>query len=359
MKLFFDARYIRTDFHDGISRFSMELGNAIASLTDVTFIISDPAQLMKLPKNANHLLVHAPDSAKEPFTAYILNRYKPDVVYSPMQTIGSLGRKFKLIVTVHDLIYYRHRTPPQQYSTLLKVGWRLYHATYAIERQVLKGVDVVATVSHTAKQDILKARLTKKPIVVVPNAPEALSHYLKRPVSLKGSPRNIVYMGSFMPYKNVETLVRAMDSLPEHRLHLLSRIKEGRKDELLKLTQRPENITFHNGVSDKQYAQLLADKAVLASASLDEGYGLPVAEALALGIPVVVSDIPIFHEVAGKGGLFFDPKSPAEFADMVKKLDDKALRTSLNKNGTRHISQYDWRKSAQTLLETIENTLLQ
>ena len=47
------------------------------------------------------------------FVALLVNRLKPDVVFSPMQTMGSLGRRYRLVLTVHDLIYYRHRTPPR------------------------------------------------------------------------------------------------------------------------------------------------------------------------------------------------------------------------------------------------------
>lgn len=112
MKFFFDARYIRTDFHDGISRYSTELGAALAKLTDVTFIICDPAQIAFLPKEAAYVQIHAPTAVKEPFTARILNEYEPDIVFSPLQTMGATGRNYKLILTSHDMIYYRHRTPP-------------------------------------------------------------------------------------------------------------------------------------------------------------------------------------------------------------------------------------------------------
>ena len=107
MKLFFDARYTRTDYHDGISRYSAELGNALAKLTPVTFLISEEGQKRWFPKNAEFIKIHPGTSLKEPFTALILNKYKPDVVYSPMQTIGTIGRRYTSVLTVHDLIYYR------------------------------------------------------------------------------------------------------------------------------------------------------------------------------------------------------------------------------------------------------------
>jgi glycosyltransferase involved in cell wall biosynthesis len=110
---------------------------------------------------------------------------------------------------------------------------------------------------------------------------------------------------------------------------------------------------FHDGVTDAEYAALLADSAVLASTSLDEGYGLPLAEALALGVPVVASDLDIFHEVAGAGARYVDPQDPAAVADAVRSLDDDAERQRLIAEGTAHIARFTWATSAQTLLDAV------
>ena len=357
MKLLFDARYIRTDFHDGISRYSAELGSALARLTAVTFVICDQDQLKLLPAGSDYILIHAPTSAMEPLTSLVLNRYHPDVVFSPMQTMGSVGRRFKLILTIHDMIYYRHRTPPRQLNLAIGLGWRLYHATYLPQRVTLNSADVVATVSQTSKADIEKASLTKREIVVIPNAAQNLSQYLDEPVSLAKAPKNLVYIGSFMLYKNVETLIASLEFLPGYRLHLLSRITAKRKDQLLALAPADASIIFHAGVSDADYAQLLADRAIMVSASCDEGYGLPLAEALKLGVPAVVSDLTIFHEVAGDGALYFPANDPVALADKIIQLDDLKLRQRIAKNGKAHILQFNWAKSAQTLLDSAQKLI--
>jgi len=357
MKLFFDARYIRTDFHDGISRYSAELGAALVELTPVTFLICAKAQIKLLPKNSHYILIHAPTSPKEPLTALILNKYHPDVVFSPMQTMGSFGRQFKLILTLHDMIYYRHRTPPHQLNRAIGLGWRLYHATYLPQRLTLNGADAIATVSQTSKNDILKASLTKREVIVVPNAAQDLSQYLHRPINLAKTPKNLMYMGSFMRYKNVETLVAGMEFLPDYTLHLLSRVTPKRKAELLTSAPKKAKIIFHDGVTDEQYAQLLADNAVMVSASRDEGYGLPLAEALKLGVPAVVSDLAIFHEVAGEGALYFPAEDPVAFADKVLQLDDLKLREQITSSGKRHIDHFNWNKSAGILLRSAEKLI--
>ncbi len=357
MKLFFDARYIRTDFHDGISRYSAELGSALARKTPVTFIICDQAQLKFLPDNAEFVLIHSITSLKEPYTSVILNRYKPDVVFSPMQMLGSKGRRFKLILTLHDLIYYKHRTPPHALGRHIKIGWRLYHTTYIPQRLTLNSADMIATVSETSRRDIESVNLTKRPIVVIPNAPQDLRQYLKHDIVLNASPKNLVYMGSFMRYKNVEALIAGMEYLPEKTLHLLSRISPARKAELQKCIPKNATVVFHGGVSDKEYAQILANDAVLVSASRDEGYGLPLAEALNLGIPAVVSDLAIFHEVAGDGALYFGANKPREFADQIHKLDSKQVVQKIVKDGQENVQQFQWESSAETLLRAARQLL--
>ncbi|RYF28982.1 MAG: glycosyltransferase family 1 protein [Chloroflexi bacterium] len=353
MRLFFDARYIRIDFHDGISRYTTELGKALATITPVTFIISDKAQLKFLPAHAEHVIIHSTTSAKEPLTSIILNKYNPDVVFSPMQTMGTIGRRFKLILTLHDMIYYHHRTPPHHLNMAIKLGWRAFHMTYIPQRITLNSADVVATVSHTSKSEFERVNLTKRPIVVIPNAPQRLEKFLgDKKIIRSESPRNLVYMGSFMEYKNVETLIKGMEFLPGKTLHLLSRIAPNRKAALQSLAPHDAEVIFHGGVSDQQYAEILANDAVLVSGSLNEGYGLPLAESLEMGIPAVVSDLPIHNEVAGQGALYFDPLNAKDFADKVRNLDDTLIVRDLIKEGQKHISQYRWSISAKILLNT-------
>lgn len=355
MKLLFDARYIRTDFHDGVSRYSTELGNALAKLTQVTFIISEQKQRKFLPKDADVVVLHATTSAREPLSAVFINKYKPDVVFSPLQTLGSAGKRFKLVLTLHDLIYYKHRTPPHHLNAVTKLVWRAYHTTYIPQRITLNKADMIATVSETSKQEILEARLTKRPIVVVPNAPRDLGEFLDSKPTTAKKPMNLVYMGSFMRYKNVEALIAGMEYLPGRTLHLLSKITPKRKMELQKCIPKDALVVFHNGTSDEEYASLLANNGLLVSASRAEGYGLPLAEALHLGVPAVVSDLPIHHEVAGNGALYFGANQPREFANQVLALDDKIHREKLSAAGKRHIAKFDWNKSAKTLLEAIKN----
>ena len=359
MRLLFDARYIRTDFHDGISRYSAELAAAVAAAApgrgvEVAFLIHDDAQRAFLPSGARVLRIHAPTALREPLTALLLNRHRPDAVFSPMQTIGSLGRRFGLILTLHDTIYYRHRTPPRDLPWYVRLGWRLFHLSYVPQRLTLNAADVVATVSETSAAEFARVRLTKRPVVVIPNAPQRLAALLPVGVVVEPGSRNLVYMGSFMPYKNVETLIRAAAHLPGRTLHLLSRISPERRAELSAMVDPAgAEVVFHGGVTDAEYAALLADRAVLVSASLDEGYGLPVAEAIELGVPAVVTDMPIFREVAGDGARYASGTDAEAFAAAVRSLDDADEWARVVAAGTAHIARFSWDRSAGVLLDAI------
>lgn len=360
MKFFFDARYIRTDFHDGISRYSTELAAALyrQSPDEVTYIIHDPLQLSLLPEGAPYIITSAPDVPQEPFIARHINRHHPDVVASPLQTMGGIGRTYKLILNQQDLTYYRHSAPPGYVRPWVRFLWRLYHLSYVPGRIVLNAADTVATVSQTSKQEIEAARLTRRPIVVVSNAARDLRPYLgTKVVTQSSSPANLVYMGSFTPYKNVETLIESLRFLPGKTLHLLSRITPERRRELEARIPEGASVIFHGGVSDETYAALLADDAIMVSASQSEGFGLPLAEALALGVPAVVSDIPSFREVAGDGALFVPATHPEAFADAIRSLDDVDTRIERIQRGKHHIASFSWDTSAAALLDAARNLL--
>lgn len=360
IRLFFDARYIRTDFHDGISRYSAALAAAVEALApargiEVTFLIHNEEQRRLLPPGARTATIHGPVSWREPFAALAVNRLRPDVVFSPMQTMGSRGRRFRLILTLHDTIYYRHRTPPPDLPALVRLGWRVFHLSVVPQRLTLDAADIVATISETSARQFARMRLTRRPVIVVPDAPQQLAGLLPggtEAVRRDGPIRNVVYMGSFMPYKNVETIVRAMRLLPGRTLHLLSRIDPRRRAQLEAIAEGAP-VVFHDGVTDAEYAAVLADHAVLATTSLDEGYGLPIAEAIALGVPAVVSDLEIFREVAGDGALYVDPHDPAAFAAAVRSLDDDDLRARVTSAGEAHIARFTWSRSAGILLDAV------
>lgn len=350
MRLLFDCRYVRTDRHDGISRYSAELVAALGRRHPVTMLISDGRQLRLLP-DLPWAMGPAPTSPLEPLAALRVNRLEPDVVVSPMQTMGSLGRRYGLVLTIHDLIYYENRTPPRQFAWPIRVLWRLYHLSYAPQRMLLAGADAVAVISESTAALMRRHRLTAKPMPLVPNAPD---HAFAAPArTTPPAAPNLVYMGSFMPYKNVETVARAMGELPGWTLHLCSKADDATLSRLRALA--PDGaVVAHQGVSDEEYRELLAGATALVTASRNEGFGLPVIEAMSAGTPVLCSDIPIFREVAGEAAIRFDPDAPAALAAAARRVAEPAEFAARSTAGVAEAARWSWDASAATLLAECE-----
>lgn len=347
----FDARFIRLDYHDGISRFSVELINALAKDYKVVAIIHDLKQLVELPQGIEHLLVNSPESPKEFFIARKLNRAGAKLVFSPMQIMGSWGRNYKLVLTLHDLIYYRHRKPPNDLSLLVKLIWRVYHLSYIPQRILLNRADTVVTVSETTKRLIQKHRLTKRPVEVIYNAVTATESKPRKYPTTK----DLVYVGSFMPYKNVETLILGAGKKPEYTLHLLSKITENREDALQKLADRVgAKVNFHGGVSDERYREILDQAFAAVSASRDEGFGIPLIEAMSRRLPVLVSDLEIFREVAGDSGTYFDSESAESMATAIELLEDKDYWNGKSEAAFKRSTSFSWDASASKLSQLFQ-----
>lgn len=382
LRLLMDARYTRTDFHDGISRYGASLIDAVhrqtahgswAGRVETGMLISDPAQLRLLPEGVPWHRVSGPTSVREPALTRQINRLHPDVVFSPMQTMGSTGRRYGLILALHDLIYYEHRTPPRNLPEPVRWLWRLYHLGYGPQRLLLNRADRVATVSQTTAELIGRHRLTHRPVDVVPNAPQPVD----RPRDPAHPPRrSLIYMGSFMDYKDVDSLVAAMPSLPGYTLHLLSRVPAARRAELEEVLVRrcrllgltpPAGsasgadsgpVVFHDGVTDEEYVRLLREATALVTLSRAEGYGLPVAEAMSHGTPVIGTDMPIFREVAGGAEPAFLPvplrgDRPAMLAARVRSLEEPGRWEAASRAAVERAARYRWEDSAERLLEAV------
>ncbi|WP_022880720.1 glycosyltransferase family 4 protein [Gryllotalpicola ginsengisoli] len=355
MRVFFDCRYVRTGRPDGITRYTVSLLAEFAKLHPVTMLVSSREQLAVLP-GLPWELIPSQTSPLEPWVAYRVNRLQPDIVFSPMQTMGSRGRRYALVLTVHDLIYYTHRTPPRDLPWFVRGAWRLYHLAWWPQRMLLNGADQIVAVSQTTKELILRKRLARRPVSVVHNsagepAPEVHEFALHR-APPRGTPRQLVHMGQFLPYKNVDALVRAMAFLPGYELHLMSPVTDAERERLRALAPGAA-LVFRNGASDAEYEDALLGAHALVTTSWDEGFGIPVLEAMRVGTPVVASDIPIFREVGGEAAVFADPSSPEDVARGIRSLEDPDAWVAASRAGIAQAARFSWAASAQHLLTVL------
>jgi glycosyltransferase involved in cell wall biosynthesis len=344
MRVVVDCRYTRIGRHDGISRYTAGLVSALSGEHEIVMLISDVRQLEMLPDLPWHL-ASSPTSVREPLVALQVNALKPDVVFSPMQTMGSFGRRYALALTVHDLIYYSNPTPPRDLAWPIRLLWRAYHLSWWPQRLLLSRADAVVTVSQTTRELIARNRLTRKPVTVVRNAADGA---VAPPEPPENRLRHLVYMGSFMPYKNVETLVEAAGLLDDYELHLMSRVSDAdrRRLEAIAPTAR---LVFHNGASDEEYTSVVRHATALVTASLEEGFGIPLVEAMAQGTPIVVSDIPVFLEIGAEAGLYFSPHDAQALAARVRTLEDPVEFARRSRAGVEQAAEFSWTSSAMTL----------
>ena len=348
MKVLIDCRYVRIGRHDGISRYSARLTEALAKIHPVTMLIHDERQLEMLP-DLPWEKIGPPTSLLEPFVARQVNRLRPDVVWTPMQTMGAFGRHYGFVNTVHDLIYYVNRTPPRDLPWVIRVVWRLYHYAWWPQRLLLNAADEVVTVSSTTADLIAQHHLTRHRVSVVSNAADPAVGVEPR---TGPATRTLVYMGSYMPYKNVETLAIGMHELPGYTLHLLGRTSQEVRDRLTHLA--PEGVLVFDGpVSDEEYAAALDRATALVHASRNEGFGIPLVESMSRGTPVVVSDIPVFREVGDAAALYFRADDPSAFAAQVKALEAPGEWAARSAACLGRAAHYSWDSSAKALLEVL------
>lgn len=351
MKIVFDCRYVRFPRHDGISRYSASLVEALGRLHPVTMMISDERQLAMLP-DLPWVLGPSPTGPLEPITGARINKFGQDIVFSPMQTIGPFGRRFALVTTIHDLIYYTNRTPPRNIPGPVRVLWRIYHLTWAFQRAVLNRADAHLADSETTRDLMVKHHLSRHPITVVLLGTDRPPTLAKRTMP---SAKKLVYMGTFMPYKNVDTLVKGMAHLAGYTLQLMSRVAPAERARLEALAPAG-SLEFFDGASDEDYQAALRGATALVTASKDEGFGLPLVEAMAVGTPLVVSDIPIFREIGGDVAGYFGVTSPESFADTVKQLENGKLWAERSAAARDRSGLFDWDTAAAGLLTVLEET---
>lgn len=350
MKVFFDCRYTRLVRHDGISRFTAGLVGAFAQLHPVTMIISDERQLTMLP-DLPWVKVRPGTSMLEPWVALQINRFGPDVVYSPMQTIGSAHRRFKLVLTLHDMVFYRTPAPPPGFSLPIRLLWWGYFKAYWPQRMALNRADAVVTGSYNCEREMNEVDMTSKPLTVIRPGVDAVGLPVR---THDEGVKSLVYMGTFLPNKNVETLASAMALLPGYTLHLLSRISDETRARLTALAPAG-SIVFENGVTDEEYLDRLRNATAMVSACLDEGFGIPLIEALAAATPLVISDIPVFREVGGPAAVYFDPMSPEAFASAVLSMDVPERWDELSSIALDQAGEFTWAESARRLLDLVQN----
>lgn len=120
-----------------------------------------------------------------------------------------------------------------------------------------------------------------------------------------------------------------------------------------------DRVIFTGFTADDDLPALYAAATLLVMPSLYEGFGLPVAEAMACGVPVVCSQASSLPEVGGEAALYFDPRDVSAIADTMRRvLADDTLREQMRARGLAQVRQFSWIKAANELRRYFEHIQL-
>jgi glycosyltransferase involved in cell wall biosynthesis len=163
---------------------------------------------------------------------------------------------------------------------------------------------------------------------------------------------DIIYVAHYEKRKNHEPLLRAIALIDKGlKVYFLGR-DNGLEQSLHALCGELglTNVEFGKSVDDRTLWNKYRKSKVLANPSLYEGFGIPTIEALALGVPAVISDIPVYHEVGADLVTYFDPNDPKDIAEKIKaRLADGKVPDAESVRS--HLTQFFWENIYKKFLE--------
>jgi glycosyltransferase involved in cell wall biosynthesis len=272
-----------------------------------------------------------------------------DLVHSPTPLLVPC-RRGKRVVTLHDLFFLKH---PEM------VEGETRRDFVALVRDHVRRADGVLCVSeHTAAEARRLLDVPEEKIAVTPHGvdpdfreppPEAdVEDTLRR---LRLPRRGILYVGSSEKRKNLVTLVMAYLALARRR-HLPPLVLAGPGSDWADAGSRVGPQIVATGYLDRgDVRSLMAASSMLVLPSLEEGFGLPVVEAMAAGLPVVCSDGSALAEVAGDAACLVGSRDTTGLAHAIERLlEDQALADEMRRRGLERSRLFDWGDTAARTL---------
>lgn len=314
-----------------------------------------------------------------------------DIFLSPHFLLAPVSKKVKTIIIFHDLSFIRF----PEFFSLPKLLW---HKFIYPKKQAQKA-DLIVAISESTKEDLINLYGIKKEKIKViypgidkkfrpiekdnPNLDRVRKKYGLPDNLPAGKAGFILYFGTIEPRKNILGLIRAFEQLKkqphlEGRVEWLGfegRVKSDKRDffdfpslklviagikgwlynevfEKVKKSQFQKDIIFTDFIDeeDKPYLYNLAQAFIYPS--FFEGFGLPPLEAMACGVPTIVSNKSSLPEVVGQGAIMIDPCNVDEISLAIKEvLENKNLREYLKKQGLERSKNFNWENTAKEFLK--------
>lgn len=378
MLIGFDGSRTAKQFHTGTEHYSTEILKALSKIDYKNqYIIYTPKaienRLGKLPKNFSYKIIPFPKLWTQIRLSWEMAfEKKPDVLFVPSHTIPLIHPK-KTVVTVHDLgfkhfphLYGKAELAYQDFGLKMAVKNASHIITVSeySKKDIIKNCDVnpnkISVIYHGYNQDLYKP-LTKE-------ENERKEKFREKSVFtsriLKYSPY-IFFVSRIEEKKNAVNLLKTYALLRrepkiKHKLVLAGKPGYGYE----KFEEYKQNLPVEikrdiielGYVDDKELAIWMKNASVFFFPTLFEGFGMPVVEAMASGIPVVASNTTSIPEIVGSAGILVNPNKPYEMAvELSRVINDKKLYYSLVSKGKARASMFSWEKSAEKTLKVLEN----
>lgn len=294
---------------------------------------------------------------------FYLRKRRPSALFATYGIISStVGKRIPTAAFIHDLGFVR-------YPEFIPRGWWHYymramgaavrHSRILIANSQSVLADLVELFGAEASQ--IRVAYNGCDTEFFRPLPDLDTESIRRRYAA-GYPY-LLYVGSIHPRKNPERLLEAYDLLRRRYTEPLRLLFVGRfmfrKSETLRYLSKmrhAEEVLFHPPVQDEELRSLYNASAVVVYPSLYEGFGYPVAEALACGAAVVTSSVSSLPEVGGEAAFYADPYDPASIAEAIYQAltqspEEKSRRAEL---GRTHIQQFSWERTTQVIWESLK-----
>ena len=243
-----------------------------------------------------------------------------DVLHCPTYR-GPTRSRVPLVVTVHDLAVFRH---PEAFNR-----WTRAYSPRVVPRVLAAAQRVIAVSEFTRQELIEMLRVPDEKIRVVPNG--VGDEFTNVGEAAEGD--YVLAVGTLEPRKNLERLVEAVQRTKRELRVVGARGWGG-------VEVGGNGVRWLGEVSDTELARLYRGAACVAYPSLYEGFGIPVLEAMACGVPVVTTRGTAMEEVADGAAVLVDARDPAEIAAGIERAATD--RDELVARGLERASQFRW-----------------
>lgn len=354
MNILYDSHTFSEQTFGGISRYFVDLMNNLPDGCNphLSLIASENDYLRSLKKRpATIPLRHFPEHRK---LYYFINGFADrsalkkgayDVFHPTGFSPYFIGRtKAPVVVTVHDMIYHEGLNPGKHTAEIIE-NMRL--TTMAADR--------VIAISHATKRAILRFYdIDESKIDVIHHGFTPVAPAGKKPAYLPE--RYILFVGHRGGYKNFGTLLNAFSIIAskDKDLKLMCTGKKFSKNELDRISESGlSSRCICRFIPSEDMSALYANAECFVFPSKMEGFGMPILESFTTGCPAILSDTSCFPEVAGKGGIYFNPEDPDELAEKIlMTINDREFREGKISDGKEELKRFSWAKTGEKTAET-------